>query len=70
MSTIATGPAAGLPRWAVLALLPLLNLLAAFAVSGLVVLLIGEDPWRVVRILLLSAPLEASIGNTHGGRPL
>ena len=65
MSTIATGPAAGLPRWAVLGLLPLLNLLAAFAVSGLVVLLIGEDPWRVVRILLWGAfGFEEAIGYT------
>ena len=65
VSTIATGPAAGLPRWAVLGLLPLLNLLAAFAVSGLVVLLIGEDPWHVVRILLWGAfGFEEAIGYT------
>ena len=65
MSTTATGPAAGLPRWAVLGVLPVLNLLAAFAVSGLVVLLIGEDPWRVVRILLWGAfGFEEAIGYT------
>ena len=65
MTTIATGPAAGLPRWAVLGLLPVFNLLAAFAVSGLVVLLIGEDPWRVVRILLWGAfGFEEAIGYT------
>ena len=65
MSTTATGPAAGLPRWAVLGVLPTLNLLAAFAVSGLVVLLIGEDPWRVVRILLWGAfGFEEAIGYT------
>ena len=52
---MATGPAAGLPRWAVLGLLPALNLLAAFAVSGLVVLLIGESPWEVVRLLVWGA---------------
>ena len=33
-----------LPRWADLVLIPALNLLLAFLVSGLVVLFIGEDP--------------------------
>jgi simple sugar transport system permease protein len=41
-----------LPRWADIALLPLLNLLLAFAVSGLVVLMIGQNPllamWAIV----------------------
>ena len=41
-----------LPRWADVALLPLLNLVLAFAVSGLVVLMIGQDPlaaiWAIV----------------------
>ena len=65
MTTVATGPAAGLPRWAVLGLLPALNLLAAFAVSGMVVLLIGEDPWQVVRILVWGAfGFEEAIGYT------
>ena len=65
MSATATGPAAGLPRGVVLGLLPVLNLLAAFAVSGLVVLLIGEDPWRAVRILLWGAfGFEEAIGYT------
>ena len=65
MTVVATGPAAGLPRWAVLALLPALNLLAAFVVSGLVVLLIGEDPWQVVRILVWGAfGFEEAIGYT------
>ena len=65
VSAVATGPAAGLPRWAVLALLPGLNLLAAFAVSGLVVLLIGENPWRVVQILVWGAfGFEEAIGYT------
>ena len=65
MSTVAAGPAAGLPRWAVLALLPALNLLAAFAVSGLVVLLIGENPWQVVRILVWGAfGFQEAVGYT------
>jgi general nucleoside transport system permease protein len=41
-----------LPRWADIALLPLLNLLLAFIVSGLVVLMIGQNPfvamWAIV----------------------
>ena len=45
--------------------MPALNLLAAFAVSGLVVLLIGEDPWQVVRILVWGAfGFEEAIGHT------
>ena len=65
MSPVATGPAAGLPRWAVTGLLPVLNLLAAFAVSGLIVALIGESPWEAVRILLWGAfGFEEAIGYT------
>ena len=55
MSSVASGSAAGLPRWMALALLPALNVLAAFAVSGLIVLLIGENPWDAVRILVWGA---------------
>lgn len=40
-----------LPRWAELALLPALNLLVAFAVSGAVIALIGESPWAAFRLL-------------------
>ena len=40
----AAGPGQGLPRWAALGLLPLVNLLAAFAASGLLVWMIGENP--------------------------
>ena len=45
----------GLPRWAALGLLPLVNLLAAFAASGLLVWMIGENPWEVVRLLAWGA---------------
>ncbi len=55
MTRIAVGPAAGLPRWSVVGLLPALNLLAAFVAAGGIVLLIDEDPWRVVRILASGA---------------
>jgi len=35
-----------LPRWADLVLLPALNLIVAFGISGLVVLMIGENPFE------------------------
>jgi ABC-type uncharacterized transport system permease subunit len=44
-----------LPPWADYGLLPLLNVAAAFLVSGLVVLFIGENPLRAVRILAWGA---------------
>jgi len=44
-----------LPRWIDVGALPLLNLLLALIVSGLVVLAIGESPTQVVEILLYGA---------------
>ncbi|MEQ9348266.1 MAG: ABC transporter permease [Thalassospira sp.] len=44
-----------LPRWIDVGALPLLNLLLALAVSGIVVLAIGENPVEVVEILLYGA---------------
>jgi ABC-type uncharacterized transport system permease subunit len=44
-----------LPRWADIALLPVLNVAAAFLVSGLVVLIIGESPIEAVAILINGA---------------
>ena len=41
-----------LPGWVDFGLLPLINVIAAFLVSGLVVLLIGESPIEAVEILL------------------
>lgn len=41
-----------LPRWVDYGLIPLFNLVAAFIVSGLVVLLIGENPLDAVRIMV------------------
>ena len=43
------------PRWVSAALLPLVNLLAAFFVSGLVIWAIGENPFRALGILLNGA---------------
>ncbi len=48
-------PPRRLPRWADYGLLPLLNLALAFAISGLVVLLIGENPFEAMRLLTYGA---------------
>jgi simple sugar transport system permease protein len=54
-----------LPGWVNLGLLPLLNLGAAFLVSGLIVLVLGEDPLEAVRLLLFGAfGYEEAIGYT------
>ena len=54
-----------LPGWINLGLLPLLNLTAAFVVSGLIVLLLGENPLEAVRLLLFGAfGYEEAIGYT------
>jgi ABC-type uncharacterized transport system permease subunit len=44
-----------LPRWADVALLPALNLALAFIVSGLVVLMIGENPLEAIQIIIYGA---------------
>ena len=51
----ATAPGAGLPRWAATGLLPLVNLLAAFAVSGIVIMVLGENPIEALIILVRGA---------------
>ena len=43
-------PLRPLPAWADVALIPLLNVAAAFFISGLVVLAIGENPLEAVQI--------------------
>ena len=53
--------AAPLPRWADVALLPLVNVAAAFVISGLVVLAIGEDPLSATRLLI-----TGSLGSLNG----
>ena len=49
-----------LPRWAEIGLLPLANVLLAFIVAGLIVLVIGENPLDAVRIMLVG-----SLGNAE-----
>ncbi|HEV3045590.1 MAG TPA: ABC transporter permease [Roseiarcus sp.] len=41
-----------LPKWADVGLIPLINVTAAFVISGLVVLAIGEDPVEAVKLLI------------------
>ena len=45
----------GLPRWAGLWLLPLLNLAIALAAAGVVVAIVGQDPLQVLSVLLHGA---------------
>lgn len=52
---------APLPRWADVALIPLINVSAAFLISGLVVLAIGENPLEAVKLLVGGA-----LGNLEG----
>ncbi|MCG8508193.1 MAG: ABC transporter permease, partial [Rhodospirillales bacterium] len=63
---MSAGPiGSGLPRWANIVVLPAVNLMAAFLVSGLVVLIIGENPLEVVQILIWGAfGFEEAIGYT------
>ncbi|WP_187969175.1 ABC transporter permease [Aquibium microcysteis] len=48
-------PYAKLPAWADYGLIPLINLAVAFAVAGLVVLLVGESPVQAATLLLKGA---------------
>ena len=50
-----SSPLRPLPAWADVALIPLLNVAAAFFISGLVVLAIGENPIEAVKILISGA---------------
>ncbi|MDQ6434622.1 ABC transporter permease [Mesorhizobium sp. LHD-90] len=48
-------PFAKLPRWADYGLIPLINLLVAFIVAGIVVLLVGENPLKAAAVLVEGA---------------
>ena len=48
-------PYAKLPAWADYGLIPLINLSVAFIVAGLVVVLVGENPFRAAVILVEGA---------------
>ncbi|MCB8840705.1 ABC transporter permease [Aurantimonas sp. VKM B-3413] len=48
-------PYAKLPRWIDYGLIPLINLVVAFAVAGLVVLAVGESPLKAAALMLRGA---------------
>ena len=50
-----SSPLRPLPVWADVALIPLVNVAAAFVISGFVVLAIGENPLEAVQILITGA---------------
>jgi general nucleoside transport system permease protein len=50
-----SAPLKPLPGWADVVLIPLINVTAAFLISGLVVTAIGENPFEAVRLLLAGA---------------
>ena len=56
-----SAPHKPLPAWADVALIPLINVAAAFIISGLVVLAIGENPVEAVQLLVGGA-----LGNLEG----
>jgi ABC-type uncharacterized transport system permease subunit len=56
-----TGAAVRLPRWVDLGLIPVANVLLAFVVAGLVVLVIGEDPMLAIRVMITGA-----LGDSEG----
>lgn len=54
-----------LPRWADIGLIPLLNVLAALLVSGIVVAIIGENPFDAMMVMLKGAFIyKGSLGYT------
>ncbi len=50
-----------LPHWADVTLVPLISLVIAFAISALVILAIGEDPWEATRLMV-----QGALGSTYG----
>src|SRR5215216_5762655 len=57
--------AAKLPRWAEVGLLPLINLVAALLLSGLIVKIIGESPWAALKLMVQGAfGSQESVGYT------
>ena len=58
---MSNAPVAALPRWLDFLVLPLLNLLLAFIVSGLVVVAIGENPFDALQSLV-----DGAVGSEEG----
>ena len=50
-----------LPRWADVALVPLVSLTLAAIISALVIIAIGQDPWEAITVMV-----EGSVMNAYG----
>ncbi|MEM1077321.1 MAG: ABC transporter permease [Pseudomonadota bacterium] len=50
-----------MPKWADALLVPLLSVLIAFVISGLVIVAIGENPWEALKLMITGA-----LGSTYG----
>jgi simple sugar transport system permease protein len=50
-----------MPKWADVLLVPAISLLLAFAISSMVILLIGENPWEAMTLMVTGA-----LGSTYG----
>ena len=50
-----------MPRWADVILTPLISLALAFAISALVILAIGENPWTALTTMVTGA-----LGSSYG----
>ena len=50
-----------MPKWADVVLTPLISLFLAFAISGLVILAIGESPWEALKTMVTGA-----LGSSYG----
>ncbi len=54
-----------LPRWIDVGLIPAINVSIALGVSGLVIMVIGEDPWEAIKFMITGAlGYEEGIGYT------
>ena len=54
-----------LPRWIDIGLIPVINVSIALLVSGLVIMIVGEDPWEAVKIMIYGAlGYEEGLGYT------
>ena len=49
-----------MPRWADVVLIPLISLVLAALISGVVILLIGESPWEALKVIV-----TGSMGSTY-----
>ena len=52
---MSSSPVKPLPRWIDVGLIPVLNIMMALLVSGLIIFAIGEDPWEAVQIMVYGA---------------